>query len=221
MVQWTLLTILFNVRVKFILYFSLKYLLYCQLQLTHWMFDTLLFMKISKSEVRFESSCALTAAESTRWWSNDVVGWSLGFRDGMDCCWSVQLEIDFGLSVKRHCQCRADQQQPISTSRLWQLWLLKYPNQCFLKTSLSFSRDKEMSARDPVKSVKNTALLSPCGFIVWMNPDHSRTGGSGSPLSWTALYGLSELSLRCKCSFYYLLDIDCSQCRWQSQLNFQ
>lgn len=39
------------------------------------------------------------------------LGGHLGFRDSIDCCWSVQLEIDFGLSVGRHCQCEADQQQ--------------------------------------------------------------------------------------------------------------
>lgn len=147
------------------------------------MFDTLLFMKIPKGEVRFESSCAVTAAESTRWWSNDVVGWSLGFRDGMDCCWSVQLEIDFGLSVKRHCQCRADQQQPISTSRLWQLWLLKYPNQCFLKTSLSFSRDKEMSAR-----------LALCAEIQWKGSNIQRSSHPVDLLSgWIRTAVVQEL----------------------------
>ena len=61
-------------------------------------------------------------------------GSHLSFKN-MDCCWSVQLEIDFGFSVGRHCQCKADHQRPISTShpwKLWSEWTFLNIHQCFL-----------------------------------------------------------------------------------------
>lgn len=66
------------------------------------------------------------------------LGGHLGFQDSMDCCWSVQLEIDFGLSAGRHCQCEADQQQPIfprsPLTTVIRVDRSKYPNQCFFES---------------------------------------------------------------------------------------
>lgn len=121
--------------------------------------------------------------ESTRWWSNDVVGWSLGFRDSMDCCWSVQSEIDFGLSVGRHCRRRADQQQPISSARLWQLWSewtspniainVPWKHHCHSALTKKCQPERLAKQRSRGNVSKHTALLYPCWCVGWLNPDNT------------------------------------------------
>lgn len=95
------------------------------------------------------------------------LGGHLGFQDSIDCCWSVQLEIDFGLSVGRHCQCEGDQQQPIFShsplTAVIRVDYSNYNNQCFLKTVIlhgqrNVSQEGRLT-RDPSESVKHSALL--------------------------------------------------------------
>lgn len=116
-------------------------------------FDFSSFLQLNKAKTDHQcggsSRVQFCSGTSRKAHSDGVMmelGGHLGFGDSMDCCWSAQLEIDFGLSVGRHCQCQADQ-QPISTAGLWQVWsewktppniLINVP----VKMLLSFCTDK-------------------------------------------------------------------------------
>lgn len=91
-------------------------------------------------------------------------GGHLGFQGCIDCCWSVQLEIDFGLSVGRHCQCEAAQQQqpifsPLISDNCDQSRLLQISQSVFLPNCHS-AVTKKCQSGGPVSDTQRSFKIA-------------------------------------------------------------